>query len=143
MPSLPLYIKFGTSGDHDLWAKGGWYADEEPAEHTWASEIASLQIALPKQSGDVDLIIEVIPLDKLGKSQKLFVYVNGNFAHFWIVKKTGAYRSCLDPKFLTPGANTITFVMPDAVSPKEEGFGLDDRTLSVAFRSIRLEKAIK
>jgi hypothetical protein len=137
MLALPLKLRFGSDGDYLPWAFGGWSGDPDDRTHTWTEEyVAKLKLPLETAGNDRLLIIDVIPHGS--HDQELFLFVNGSFATFWMVKFAVELAAPLESALFNGGDNVFAFVMPRAVRPSDAMTGSDARLLGCAFRSLTL-----
>lgn len=137
MMTLPLKLRFGSDGDYLPWAFGGWSSDPNDRTHTWTEEyVAKLKLPLESSDNDRLLIVDVIPHDS--HDQELFLFVNGCFASFWMVKHAGELAASLEGALFKNGDNVFAFVMPRAVRPSDALVGGDARLLGCAFQSLTL-----
>jgi hypothetical protein len=140
MPQLPLTIQFGSNGDYGLWAKNGWYHDPDDKQHTWAGLVGELDVPLAMTRNDVLMRADVISIQNRGMPQEVFVFINGAFAAFWLVREASEQTARIGASLLKAGGNRFSFVTPRAISPKREGLGEDERVMGVAFRALVLSE---
>lgn len=138
MPSIPFSVQFGSSGDYRLWGNEGWLHDNNDRQHTWAGHVAKLRFMMEYAKDDLMLEVDTIPLVARGVEQELYVFFNGAFVAFWPIVSSGVQSARIESMFLKPGDCLITFLMPNAVCPRDLGLSHDERTLGVAFRSLSL-----
>jgi hypothetical protein len=141
MPSIPFSVQFGSSGDYKLWASEGWMHDANDRQHTWAGHVAKHRFMMEYTKSDLQLEIDVIPLQARGVEQEIHVFVNGAFVAFWPIANPGVQSARIEAMFLERNDCLITFLMPKASCPRLLGLSQDERTLSVAFRSLSLTLA--
>lgn len=141
MPGLPITIKFGALGDYKLWAQEGWHHDASDKDYTWADHISKLKIMLDNTKKDLLMQVDAIPLATPNVEQELFVFLNGSFVTHWTFRRPARQSALLEASLLKGRDSIFTFVMPKALSPKDNGIGPDHRTLGIAFRSLSLSLA--
>ena len=141
MPSIPLTIQFGSSGDYKLWAGDGWHHDPDDKQHTWADHVAKMRLMLEYTRDDVQLELDVIPVGARGVEQQLYVFINGAFVAFWTVSEASTKIARIEARFLEAGDCLFSFVTPNAIRPKEVGISQDERVIGLAFRSMSLTSA--
>jgi hypothetical protein len=133
---------FGIGGNFQNWATTGWSAPE--AGITWIDGYqATLEFAMPAPQADQTLELAVLPVD-VHIVQHMYTYLNGLFLGF-VVGKRGLqeFTVTINQEFFRPDGlrNTLTFVCPKAVRPRDLGAGLDRRILSFAFSLLSLYPA--
>jgi hypothetical protein len=143
MPQLPLTIQFGSNGDYALWAKNGWYHDADDKHHTWAGLVGDLDIPLTLTRNDVLMKADLISVENRGMPQEIFVFINGAFAAFWLVREASEQTAHIGAGLFKAGSNRFSFVSPRAISPKREGLGEDERVMGVAFRTLVLTQILE
>jgi hypothetical protein len=138
-------IRFGRSGNAQPYLTGGWSAPEDG--FTWTDgHLASLLIpSTPTRSSSVLLKASFAPFLAAGivNKQTVNVLINGQKAVEWNITTGGIQElTLIVPKGLLGDADSfsITFDMPDAVSPKSIGLGKDRRILGIALRTLALEE---
>ncbi len=147
-----LKIRFGNDGNYLIYQGSGWSYPEEGVTRT-DQKIASLMIPIVKTDSDVELEAIFEPFIIPGKvdRQRVEVVVNGKRIDNWectalesaragrglsgrIVKRTATI-----PSYLTADPiMTITFLLPDAISPASFRGYRDRRMSSLAMHSITL-----
>ncbi len=133
---------FGVGGNFQNWATTGWSAPEVGI--TWIDGYqATLEFAMPAPEADQTLELAVLPVD-VHIVQHMYTYLNGLFLGFVVGKKgLQEFSVTVSQEFFRPDGsrNTLTFVCPKAVKPRDLGAGLDRRTLSFAFSLLSLYPA--
>lgn len=141
MASLPFTVHFGSSGDYKLWAGEGWHHDANDVQHTWMTHVSKLRLMLDYTREDLQLEIDVIPLQASKADQELHVFLNGAFVAFWPIANPGVRTARIEAGFLSAHECLFTFLSPKAVCPRDMGLSQDARVLGIAFRSISLSPA--
>jgi hypothetical protein len=132
-------IQFGAKGNYMSFAPEG-FGTEDSTEHTWNDgNVSSIgfQVLGPIEDGALQItgdpfIVEGVP------AQDVFAYLNGLWIGFSRSRETTTLVCPIGHRYVIPGQNRLSFVMPDAISPREIGAGADMRRLAFAFRTISL-----
>ncbi len=93
---------------------------------------------------DLELVFRCEALIILGIADRQRIFISANGQHLTTFEKTTPEKECFKvviPKELVPAEDLhISFELPDAISPKEEGINPDPRTLAIALTSITLRQ---
>jgi hypothetical protein len=140
MEELEFALDFGQNGDSDRFCAAGWSA-VEPDERWAIGTESRITLPAPSTPGDYFLMLKFRPLVVPGRisGQKLYVNVNGTTVGEFFASER-ADRVCHLPWQLLEGSSylDIAFRTPDAAAPAAFAPGGDDRTLAIAFNSLRL-----
>jgi hypothetical protein len=130
---------FGIGGNFQNWATTGWSAPEVGI--TWIDGYqAALEFTMPAPEADQTLELAVLPVD-VPIVQHMYTYLNGFFLGLVVGKKgLQEFTVTINQEFFRPDGlrNTLAFVCPKAVRPRDLGAGLDRRILSFAFSLLSL-----
>ncbi len=130
-------ITFGANGNYREFDLEGISTSPDP-DTAWTVEPhARIGFRLINPRQIAGLMITARPYLGNGKIkvQRCWVHINGIFVNF------GVYRPDGDKEIgaqdaLRVGTNTLSLVLPDAVSPNELGLGSDLRVLGLALKEI-------
>jgi hypothetical protein len=128
-------INFGANGNLNDFSPTGFSPDPD-AVSTWSqAAVAELAFRLPPLRHDVRFTIEVFPYlaDGLIVRQGCWVFFNGLFVNYSTVKTPVELTFTIPRVRLNPGANRLSFALPDATSPKDLELGDDLRLLGLSF----------
>lgn len=130
-----------TTATTDVFAMGSGWAIERRPHPTWVEgDIAHLNLFFNR--GTYGLSARLTPLVSSGvKLQRVFVQINGKTIGHWEVDRPGDYQMMVPTGVLEERTiNTVSFICPDALTPKSLGINSDERRLSVAFHRFKLVK---
>jgi hypothetical protein len=134
-------------GKGDIARRGqisGWAEPEDG--HTWNEGIeTSVLLEAQQPTGPVTIAVEGMPyITGTAKKQDVTLYANGYRVGFWRLTSQEhlTITATIEPEqwFARDGKATLRLVwhLPDCVSPKELGEGIDGRRLAFAFCTITL-----
>lgn len=136
-------IDFGAQGNLREFDLVG-FSPESDEVSTW-SEAATAEILfrLAPSRADLAFMIELFPYLGEGQlaQQSCWVFFNGLFVHFQVVKAPVEMRFTVPRDALNPRANRLSFALPDATAPKDLGIGDDLRLLGLSFVRLSLGPA--
>ncbi len=133
-------ILFGAGGNFQKYSLRGWSAPDNPTR-TWNDgHVAELDFrnGLLKRDPVFRLLATPFLMEPDLRFQELTVYLNG----LWITY----VQATNDIEILVPvprnhfnsQRNVLSFVMPRATCPMEEGWNADERRLAFAFEQVEL-----
>ena len=128
-------IDFGANGNLNAFNPVGFSLAPD-AVSTWSeASVAELNFRLPPLRHDVRFAIEVFPYlaDGLIAEQGCWVFLNGLFTHYTSVKTPVELTFTVSRPRLNPGANRLSFALPNATAPKDLRLGDDLRLLGLGF----------
>jgi hypothetical protein len=128
-------IDFGANGNLKEFSPIGFAAAPD-AISTWSeAAVAELAFRLPPLRHDVQFTIEVFPYlaDGLIPQQACWVFLNGLFVNYRSVKAPVELTFMVTRDRLAPGANRLSFALPNATAPKDLNLGDDLRLLGLSF----------
>jgi hypothetical protein len=135
-------IDFGARGNLKEFSPAGFSANADPAS-TWSEKpFVELNFRVPPLRRDLKITIQVFPFLPDGApvtKQDCWVHVNGLLVHFCSVASPSEISFTVSREIISPRANRLSFVLPDAISPSELKIGDDLRKLGLAF--VRLNAA--
>jgi len=133
--NFKIGIDFGAHGNLKEFSPVG-FSDAPDAVSTWSeASVAEVIFRLPPLRHDLRFTIEVFPYlaDGLISQQGCWVFLNGLFVHYCSVKTPVELTFTVTRDRLTPGANRLSFALPNATSPKDLHLGDDLRLLGLSF----------
>jgi hypothetical protein len=133
--NFQIGIDFGANGNLKEFSPVGFSAAPD-AVSTWSeAAVAELTFRLPPLRHDVQFTVEVFPYlaDGLISQQACWVFLNGLFVHYHSVKSPVELTFTVTRDRLIPGANRLSFVLPNATAPKDLKLGNDLRMLGLSF----------
>jgi hypothetical protein len=132
------------NGNAQIYQAFGWSGPENG--YTWTDGYqASLGFHIENTTSDLKMIVNASPylggvtLDK----QHVKILANSQEIGEWIFDKTGVQEKTITIQqnvLLNNETQNVTFVLPDAISPKKLGQSDDTRNLALAVQSITIEK---
>jgi hypothetical protein len=128
-------INFGTKGNLKEFDPVGFCAAPD-AVSTWSeAAVAELAFRLAPLRHDVRFTIEVFPYlaDGLISEQGCWIFFNGLFVNYHSVKTPVELTFTVTRDRLAPGANRLSFALPNATAPKDLNLGNDLRLLGLGF----------
>jgi len=128
-------ITFGSNGNLREFSQAGFSSNPDEVS-TWSeAPVAELIFRLPPLRHDLQLIVEVFPFLGDGRIQQqvCWVYFNGLFVHFEMIRAPVEMNFTMSRDLLNPRANRLSFVLPNAASPRELDMGDDLRQLGLSF----------
>ena len=99
---------------------------------------------MPPLRRDLRVTIQVFPYvpDRTPvRKQDCWVFCNGLLAHFCSIEAPSEIEFTMSRALLNPRANRLSFVLPDAASPKDLNLGDDLRKLALAFVKLNAAQA--
>jgi hypothetical protein len=135
-----LTIDFARTGNSGGFVREGWYGAEE--EHRWtAGKFSTIELPLQVRGAQYELEIVAWPFvvaEKL-ESQELNISVDGTQLERLYLRRGHNYISCLIPQNLSRSASIlIRFDHIDAARPRDFDPKLGDRTVAIAFKTVKL-----
>jgi hypothetical protein len=107
---------------------------------TWTIEpLAEFSFRLPPLRRDLQITSVVLPFlaeEASLTKQDCWIYLNGLFVHFCSVTAQSEISFTVAREGFSPRVNRVSFVLPNATSPKALGRGEDIRTLGLAFSRV-------
>ena len=135
---FPTAVKFGTYGNDSNYIVSGFSGPESGFRWTDGNR-AVLQFWPHEVADNLTARFDLFPLLREGvlSAQRVDVFVNENKVADW--ELTGpAVKEIALPRFLVGNQQfEMTFLLPDAISPKDLGINDDPRKLAIAFRAIQ------
>jgi hypothetical protein len=135
-------IDFGAKGNLKEFSPAGFSANADQVS-TWSEKsFVELNFRVPPLRRDLKITIQVFPFLPDGApvtKQDCWVHVNGLLVHFCSVAAPSEISFTVSREIISPRANRLSFVLPDAISPSELKIGDDLRKLGLAF--VRLSAA--
>jgi hypothetical protein len=129
-------IDFGERGNLTEFSPVGFSATPDKVS-TWTERpFAELSFQLPPLRRDLRLGIQAFPYlaEEFGiRKQDCWIFFNGLLAHFFTARQPVEISFSVPREYSNPRANRLSFVLPDAVSPKDINRGNDLRILGLAF----------
>ena len=119
-------IDFGAEGNLNEFSPVGFSLPPDVVS-TWSEvEVAELTFRLPPLRHDVRFVIEVFPYlaDGLIAAQGCWVFLNGLFVHYSTVKTPVELSFTVSRARLNPGANRLSFALPNATAPNDLRLGM-------------------
>ena len=89
--------------------------------------------AAAARSGDHGAGLSVSAGRRAAHQAGLLVYVNGLMVHFCSIMAPSEIAFMVSREIISPRANRLSFVLPNAISPSELNLGDDLRKLGLAF----------
>jgi hypothetical protein len=154
MKAHPLSLDLGQSctfhenGTGLVLIHNGFSQPEKNFTWTCAKE-ATILVALPPVTGDVEMTLEAIPFEKPQWQKPRYVDVFCNDAHVarWPLLPNGQgmapieYKAQIKRALLKPGrTQRISFRFSSAISPKMLGMSEDSRLLGLAFMTVTFKE---
>lgn len=133
-------ILFGERGNFRKYTVAGWSDPDSPVR-TWTNGyVAELDFKNPLLKRDPILRLEMAPflMDKAITFQEISVYLNGLWLHFAKATNDIEVDLRVPRTYFSAQRNVLSFAMPGAVSPFEEGWNQDRRVLGFAFQRVEL-----
>ena len=129
-------IDFGAKGNLKEFSPAGFSSDSDEVS-TWSEKpFVELNFRVPPLRRDLGIKLEVFPFLPEGSSvtkQDCWVHVNGLLVHFCAVAAPSEISFMVSREIISPRANRLSFVLPNAISPSELSLGDDLRKLGLAF----------
>ena len=138
--ALNAPILFGDNGNYRRFAVRGWSDPDNPVR-TWTdSFVAELEFKIGLLKRDPLLRIEAVPFvaDAALPFQELSIFVNGLWLNFVRADNHIVVDTRVPRTYLNTQRNLLSFAMPRATCPKDEGWNEDERWLGFAFLKIEL-----
>jgi len=134
-------IRFGTGEDAEQYLGSGWSYPEK--DWIW-TDAASSYIFLPMNTPPSDLMLTLQFSPFLVKNtldqQRMIIRVNGHPVANTTISEPGSQEIVvqINQSILEGDMQTLTFELPDAMSPYEKGISGDTRTLGIAVQTLSL-----
>jgi hypothetical protein len=129
-------IDFSSRGNLREFSPNGFSATADDGS-TWTEQMtAELSFRVPPVRSDLRVTIEATPFiaERSGiAEQDCWIFLNGLFVQFRKLRETAEIVLNLSRDQLALRGNRLSFVLPNAASPYELGFGDDIRLLGLAF----------
>jgi hypothetical protein len=129
-------IDFGLTGNLKEFSPAG-FSPRPDKVSTWSEKpFVELSFRVPPLRRDLGITVQVFPFLPEGApvtKQDCWVYVNGLMVHFCSVTAPTEIAFTVSREIISPRANRMSFVLPNAVSPSELYLGDDLRKLGLAF----------
>ena len=129
-------IDFGLTGNLKEFSPAG-FSPRADKVSTWSEKpFVELNFRVPPLRRDLGITVQVFPFLPEGApvaKQDCWVYVNGLMVHFCSVNAPTEIAFTVSREIISPRANRMSFVLPNAVSPSELQLGDDLRKLGLAF----------
>jgi hypothetical protein len=129
-------IDFGLTGNLKEFSPAG-FSPRPDKVSTWSERpFVELNFRVPPLRRDLGITVQVFPFLPEGApvtKQDCWVYVNGLMVHFCSVNAPTEIGFTVSREIISPRANRLSFVLPNAVSPSELHLGDVLRKLGLAF----------
>jgi len=129
-------IEFGTTGNLKEFSPAG-FSPRPDKVSTWSERpFVELNFRVPPLRRDLGITVQVFPFLPEGApltKQDCWIYANGLLVHFCFVTAPSEISFTVSREIISPRANRLSFVLPNAVSPSELYLGDDLRKLALAF----------
>lgn len=138
--ALNAPILFGENGNYRRYTVRGWSDPDNPVR-TWTdSPVAELEFKTGLLKRDPLLQIEAVPFlaDAALPFQELSIYLNGLWVNFVRATNHIILDTRVPRTYLNSQRNLLSFAMPRATCPRDEGWNEDERWLGFAFLRIEL-----
>lgn len=138
---------------HRLWSQGKpqgvrgpvGFSPNPDEVSTWSAKpFVELHFRLPPLRRDLGITVQVFPFLPDGApvtKQDCWVHVNGLLVHFCSVSAPSEIGFTVSREIVSPRANRLSFVLPNALSPSELKLGNDLRKLALAFVKLSAAQA--
>ena len=137
-------IDFGLTGNLKEFSPAG-FSPRPDKVSTWSEKpFVELNFRVPPLRRDLGIAVQVFPFLPEGApvtKQDCWVYVNGLMVHFCSVNAPTEIAFTVSREIISPRANRMSFVLPNAVSPSELQLGDDLRKLGLAFVKLSAAQA--
>ena len=140
MLTINAPILFGENGNYRRFTVRGWSDPDNPVR-TWTdSPVAELEFKTGLLKRDPLLQIEAVPFlaEAALPFQELSIYLNGLWVNFVRANNHIVLDTRVPRTYLNSQRNLLSFAMPRATCPKDEGWNEDERWLGFAFLRIEL-----
>jgi len=129
-------IDFGAAGNLKEFSPAG-FSPRPDKVSTWSEKpFVELNFRVPPLRRDLGIKVQVFPFLPEGApvaKQDCWVYVNGLMVHFCSITAPAEVVFTVSREIISPRANRLSFVLPNAISPSELNLGDDLRKLGLAF----------
>ena len=136
-------IDFGVTGNLKEFSPAG-FSHKPDDVSTWSEKpFVELKFRVPALRRDLGITVQVFPFLPEGApitKQDCWVYVNGLMVHFCSVTAPSEIAFTVSREIVSPRANRLSFVLPNAASPSELNLGDDLRKLGLAFVKLSAEQ---
>jgi hypothetical protein len=137
-------IDFGARGNLKEFSPAGFSGDSDEVS-TWSEQpFVELTFRVPPLRRDLRVTIEVfpyVPARTPVRKQDCWVFCNGLLVHFSTIDAPSEIEFTMSREILNPRANRLSFVLPDAASPRDLNLGDDLRKLALAFVKLSAAQA--
>jgi hypothetical protein len=137
-------IDFGAKGNLKEFGPVGFSSNPDDVSTWSAKPFVELNFRLPPLRRDLGITVQVFPFLPDGApvtKQDCWVYVNGLLVHFCSVSAPSEIGFTVSREIVSPRANRLSFVLPNALSPSELKLGNDLRKLGLAFVKLSAAQA--
>jgi hypothetical protein len=129
-------IDFGATGNLKEFSPAG-FSPRPDKVSTWSEKsFVELSFRAPPLRRDLGIKLQVFPFLPDGApiaKQDCWVHVNGLMVHFCSITSPSEIAFTVSREIISPRANRLSFVLPNAISPSELSLGNDLRKLGLAF----------
>ena len=138
---LPAVVNFGIGGNAFNYIVSGFSNSEDGFRWTEGNK-AVLRFPVNDVPDNLIARFDLAPLLRAGilDAQHVEVFVNGEKIADWELTGRTVKEISLSRSLLQSQRIEITFLLPDAASPKDLGINDDPRKLAVAFRAIHFDR---
>lgn len=138
-----LFFDFTNQAAEKYYIQG--FSQVEEKSGTWATGLQSvLFINIDDVNSDYKMTIEARPLDNKESRQKMSVDINENTLIDYTFMSTEEFEEIsfiIKAGTFNKGVNALTFNYKYSTTPKKLGLSNDSRSLSVFFKSMKIEKS--
>jgi hypothetical protein len=134
-------ISFGRDGDYISLCPDGFAAPE--GRYTWSTGVVSrLRFRAPPSHDDLEFELRLQPFVIAGRIpyQDFTIFLNGLWVDFRRLDRPAVLKSPLPRSYLSPEENLLSFLIPNATSPKDVGVNTDARLLGMAFYQLGINE---
>jgi len=137
-------IDFGAKGNFKEFSPAGFSANADQVSNWSEKPFVELNFRVPPLRRDLKMTIQVFPFMPDGGSvrrQDCWVHVNGLLVHFCSISAPSEISFTVSREIISPRANRLSFVLPNAISPSELKLGDDLRKLGLGFVKLSAAQA--
>lgn len=138
--ALNAPISFGENGNYRRFTVRGWSDPDNPVRTWTEAYVAELEFKAGLFKRDPLLRVEAVPFlaDPALRYQELSVFLNGLWLNYVRATNHIVFDTRVPRPYLNAQRNLLSFVIPRATSPKDEGWNEDERSLGFAFLKVEL-----
>ena len=129
-------IDFGAEGNLKEFSPAGFSPCADKLS-TWNERpFVELMFRVPPLRRDLRITVQVFPFLAEGATparQDCWVFCNGLLVHFCSIDAPADIAFTISRDIISPRVNRLSFVLPNAVSPRDLEIGDDLRKLALAF----------